>query len=222
MRMPRLISLVAGLVCLTPLAVTAPAQATENLTTVSEIIVNTRAVSYGHGQLNIVGRVTANNVVLGTYGGAALQERTPANPVWTTISNEPVPGLFASYGVPVLGNTEYRVVYYGYTATSATENNYAPSQSAPVTIRVSRAIKAKTFGHRVVGTVSPDYKNRKVKVLRKVGKKYVPLTKVKTGQDSRFRANLPAGKPGERLRYRLYIPGNADFAATVENYTLRY
>ncbi len=223
MRMPRPItSLVASLVCLTPLSVSTPAQATENLTTVSEMLAVTQAVSYGDAHLNLFGRVAASDGNYAPRGTAALQELTQANPVWTTIATEAYPGTFAYYGVPALSNAQYRVVYYGYTATSASEDNYAPSQSAPVAINVSRVIKVRTFGLQVVGKVFPDYKNRKVKVLRKVGKKFVLFAKVKTDPDSKFRATLPAGKNGKQLRVRIYIPGNATFAPTVESYTLRY
>jgi hypothetical protein len=50
----------------------------------------------------------------------------------------------------------------------------------------------------------------------------VPFAKVKTNQNSKFSAQLPAGKTGKRLRFRLYIPGNTTYAATVEDYTMYY
>ncbi len=223
MRTPRLIAgLIASLVCLATLSVSAPAQATENLTTTSEITAVTKKVSYGDGKLTLFGGVKGSDGNPVPRGTAALQEFTAAKPVWTTVATEAYPGGFAYYGVPILRNTRYRIVYEGYTATSPTENSYAPSESAPVAVRVSRAIKAKTFGRRLVGRVTPDYTNRKVKVLLKAGTKYVPFTKVRTDQDSTFRVKLPAGQPGARLRYRLYIPGNVNFAVTVEDHTLKY
>lgn len=119
-------------------------------------------------------------------------------------------------------SADYRIVYAGYAATTESENSYAPSRSAPFSINVSRAIKARTRGQRVVGEVSPDYQNRKVKILLKDGKKYVPFTQLKTNQKSKFRVKLPGGKSGKRLHLCLYIPATTSFAATVRDRTFRY
>ena len=224
MRMPRLITglVAAGLLGVTPLAVSAPAQATDNLTTVTELTVSQPGIVYGD-DVYFQGRVTGSDGLGASDGTVALQVLTPANPVWTTVASDDYAGIFSFYDIAPASNAQYKVVYSGYAATTTFEDNYAPSESAPLAVGVARAIKGKTPGLRVVGKVKPEYKKAKVKVLRKVGKKYKPFKTVKTNKKSKFSVKLPAGKRGKRLYFRLYIPGNATFSATAADYyTIRF
>ena len=218
MRMPRLITglVAAGLLGVAPLAVSAPAQAA-NLTTVSTLEVDDTLVSYGE-DLSFSGRVTASDGTLASDGTVSLVVRTPSNPAWTVVATDDYPGSYFFSGVKPSSNSEFMIVYSGYTATASFEDTYAASQSVPVAVGVARAIKAKTPGLRVVGKVTPDYAKSKVKVFRKVGKKYKPFKTVKTNKKSKFSVKLPAAKRGKKLFFRLYIPGNAEFAATIDDY----
>lgn len=222
MRIRRLSTgLMATVIVASGLSMSAPAQATEDLTTTAEISVDTKRLAYGE-ELNLVGLVHASDGGWADQGSASMQFRTPANPEWGTLSNEAYAGSFANYGYIPTSKADYRVVYYGYTATSESEDNYAPSTSAPITVRVSRDIKVRTHGRRIVGKVSPDYRHRKVKVMQKIDGKYVALPKVRTNQNSKFKVTLPAGERGDVLRFRLYIAGNARFAATREVFGVDY
>jgi hypothetical protein len=223
MRMPRLIAglVTAGLLGVAPLAISAPAHA-DNLTTTSTLEVSAPLVQYGD-DVYFNGRVTGSDGLGATYGTASLQVLTPANPVWTTVATDDSPSFVSLYDVVPATNSQYRVVYSGYTAQNAYQDTYAPSESAPVAVGVARAIKAKTPGLRVVGKVAPDYAKKKVKVLRKVGKNYKPFKTVKTNKKSKFSVKLPAGKRGKRLYFRLYIAGDASYSTTVADYyTIRY
>ena len=218
MRMPRLLAglVTAGLLGVAPLAVSAPAQAA-NLTTVSTIEIDDPLLSYGD-ELSINASVMSSDGRSASYGTVALQVYTPAAPVWTTIATDESSGYLYFSDIKPTSNAQYKLVYSGYTARNQFENTLAPSESAPVAVGVSRAIKAKTPGLRVVGKVTPDYAKSKVKVFRKVGKKYKPFKTVKTNKKSKFSVKLPAAGRGKKLFFRLYIPASAEFTATVDDY----
>lgn len=219
MRMPRLITgLVAtGLLGLAPLAVSAPAHA-ENLTTTTTLEIGSDAmVSYGD-EISFSGRVVASDTLGASDGSVSLQVYTPSNPVWTPVASYDGASFFSFYDVVPSSNAQYKVVYSGYAATTAYEDTYAASESAPINVGVSRSIKAKTPGLRVVGKVTPSYAKSKVKVFRKVGKKYKAFKTVKTNKKSKFSVKLPAAGRGKKLYFRLYIKPDANFVATVDDY----
>ena len=123
---------------------------------------------------------------------------------WTTVASDDYAGIFSFYDIAPASNAQYKVVYSGYAATTTFEDNYAPSESAPLAVGVARAIKAKTPG------------------LRVVGKKDKPFKTVRTNKKS-VSVKLPAGKRSKRLYFRLHIPGNATFSVTAADYyTIRF
>ena len=224
MRMPRLITglVAAGLLGVTPFAVSAPANATDNLTTTATLETASTLVRYGD-DISLSGRVVASDGFGASEGTVSLQVLTAANPVWTTVATDDYAGSYFFPDIKPQSNSQYKIVYSGHTATTTVEDNYTPSESLPVTVGVARAIKAKTPGLRVVGKVTPDYAKSKVRVLRKVGKQYKPFKTVKTNKKSKFSVKLPAGKRGKRLYFRLYIAPDANFVATAEDYyTIRF
>ncbi|WP_426241924.1 hypothetical protein [Nocardioides sp. LHG3406-4] len=219
MRMPRLITglVAAGLLGVTPFAVGAPAQATAVVPTASAIAVDEPLVSYGD-EVSITASVKEPDGSSVYDGTVALQVSTAAAPAWTTVATDDASGYIYFNDIKPTANASYKLVYSGYTAQSTYQDTYVASESTPVTVGVSRAIKAKTPGLRVVGKVTPDYKKGKVKVFRKVGKKYKPFKTVKTDKKSKFSVKLPAAKRGKKLFFRLYIPADASFTATVDDY----
>ncbi|UUZ60398.1 hypothetical protein [Nocardioides sp. B-3] len=118
------------------------------------------------------------------------------------------------YDVKPTMNTSYKVVYSGYTATSTYDDNYVASESAPFTVAVVRDVKIDNAKARMTikGKVKPDYKNQKVKIKVKKGKRYVKFKTIKTTSKSTFQVRLPA--PGAAPRSsssRSRSPGNAQF-----------
>lgn len=219
MRMPRLITglVAAGLLGVTPLAISAPAQATVVLPTTTTLEVDSALVSYGD-DISLTGAVREPDGSSAYKGTVALQVATPANPTYTTIATDEASGFVYFSDLKPTTNATYKLVFGGYTAQTQYEDTYVASESLPVAVGVSRAIKAKTPGLRVVGKVTPDYKKSKVKVFRKVGKKYKPFKTVKTNKKSKFSVKLPAAKRGKKLYFRLYIPADAAYTATVDDY----
>lgn len=209
-----------------PIASTAAVEASEPLATMSELHarsygsppVEVDTVVYGD-EVDLYGQVLASDGSYAQHGDAILQLRTPTNSTWTTVAPADWPGTFAFHYFRPTSNAEYRILYNGYTAASSTEVSYAPSQSAPISIDVSRAITVKPSRSGLVGTVSPDYTHRKVKVLRKVDGKFTPYTSVKTNSASKFRVRLSTPEKSSDLRLKFVIPRGPDFVRTIKKYS---
>src|SRR5687767_12425968 len=123
MRFKRIITglTAAGLIGLTPLAVSAPANADGQTYTPNiafEISPAQSLYTYGD-DFYVSGSVTGPTAVDTPSGGQAqLQIYTPANPVWTTIATDDSPGFLYFPGPwTFTSNTQLKVVYTGYTAT---------------------------------------------------------------------------------------------------------
>ncbi|HXH79056.1 hypothetical protein [Nocardioides sp.] len=229
MRFSRIITglTAAGLLGLTPLAVSAPANADGQTYTSNiafEISPAQSLYSYGD-DFYVSGSVTGPTAVDTPTGGQAqLQMLTPANPVWTTIAVDDSPGfLYFTGDFKFLSNTQLKVVYTGYTATSQFDDSYLAGESAPLVVPVTYVLNAKTPGTSIVGKIKPSYKKKKVIIQRKVGKTYKKYRTVRTNNKSAFRVKLPTGKRGKKVFFRVIVKGSSEMTGLAAGfYTIRY
>ncbi len=214
MRTSRLIvgTLAAGLLGLTPVAIAAPSHATETLATTTVAAASYTKVVYGDDISVNVDVNDANGQ--GVYDGTStLMAMEPGATTWTAVATGTSP-YSSYYDVKPRMNTTYKVVYSGYTATSTYDDNYVASESAPFTVSVVRDVnidkaKAKLT---IKGKVKPDYKNKKVKIQIKKGKRYVKFKTIKTTNKSTCQVRLPAPRRGSsKLFFKIIVPGNSQF-----------
>ena len=122
-------------------------------------------------------------------------------------------------------NTTYKVVYSGYAAQTEYEHNYAPSESVPFTVRVQRDVTINKAKKRLTikGKVKPTYKNKKVIIHRKKGKRWIKHKTVKTNRKSVFQVTLPPAPRGKKLYFRITVPGSSQYVKYSEVwYTYSY
>lgn len=219
MRTTRLVAglVTAGLALASPVLVGAsPASAATLSSTVTITPPSSTQLEYGDS-------LYLSGVVKGSDGrtpnsptAVALQVSTPTVPTWTTIATDDS-AYFSFSDLKAVSNASYKVVFAGGTSGfGSSANTLTASESAPVTITVSRTIKAKTKGLKVIGKVVPDYGKKKVKILQVVGKKKTrKYASVKTNKSGRFSFRAP-NKRG--FRFVVVIPGDASFAGTSAAY----
>lgn len=191
MRFTRLIAglTTAGLLGLAPVAISSPAGAATTYATASSISASVPQVTYGDDNLSINGAVTTDAGGSVFYGSVALQVYSAKNPVWTTIQTDDTAGSYFFFDIKPDSNSQYKVVYSGFTASNG--DVYTPSESAPVAVGVERKAVFKTPGLLLVGKIKPDFKGKKVILKRKKGKKYVAWKKVRTNRKGAFRVKAP-------------------------------
>ena len=227
MRLTRLIAgaTTAGLLGLVPVAAGTPAQATDNLTTTTAIESSERAVVYGD-TVYITGDVAGSDGQSAYYGTVTLYRMQAGASAWTPVATDDASGYFGFYDIKPAANTLYKVLYSGYAATNPYEDNYAPSESAPIKIGVQRkvTIRLKSAALTVLGKVAPKYKHKLVIASRKVGTSYKRFRVVRTDSRSRFSVKLPAPRRrGARLYFKLTIKGDSEYLGwTGKYYTYTY
>ena len=215
MRFTRLIAglTTAGLLGLAPVAISSPAQATDNLTTPSTV------ATYSTLPITSGDTITLSSDVAASDGGSAykgtvtLQAYTPKNPVWTTIATSDT--TYATFEVKPTTNTAYKIVYSGYGAASQYEDNYAASESVPLEVGVKRKAVFKTPGLYLVGKIKPDFKRKKVVLKRKKGKKYVAWKKVRTNKKGVFRVKAPNQRG---FKFSVTIPSDKKYVGFTDYY----
>ena len=218
MRTTRLIAgtVSAALLGLTPIAIAAPSQAADNLTTVTTASADKTAVAYGD-PIYISVDVQGSDGLSATDGTSTLYAMEAGSAAWVPVATGTYPG---SDFYPVTPNvtTKYKVVFSGYTATTAYEDTYQPSESAEIVVGVARAVTIDRAKARMTikGKVKPDYKRSKVKIQVKKGKKYKKFKTVKTNKKSQFQVRLPAPRRGKKLYFKITVPGNEKFLAYSE------
>lgn len=193
MRITRLVAgtVTAGLLGLTPIAIAAPSQATENLTTTTTATPSETTLEYGD-EINIAVEVVGsdgNSVIDGT---STLMAMEAGSTTWVPVATGTYPGS-DFYPVKPKMNTAYKVVYSGYAATTAYEDNYAASESATFTVGVARKITLPSSGFVIKGKVTPNYGNKKIviKVSRKRSKGYKSFKTIKTSSTGKYKVTLP-------------------------------
>lgn len=221
MRTTRLIAgtVTAGLLGLTPIAISAPAQADGQ--TYTPVITATLNVTdspfeppymYGGG-FYVSGTITDPSGVESPSGGQALlQVLTSSNPTWTTVAVDESPGyLFLDADLRFTENAQYKVVFTGSTALNQYDDSYLAGESVAIAAPVTRKV---TFnnprGTLIKGKVTPDYGKKKIKVAKKVGNKWRKYKTFKTTSAGKYRFTLPAPRRG-KTQWRITVPGNAQF-----------
>jgi hypothetical protein len=218
MRITRLIAgtVTAGLLGLTPIAVAAPSQAaTENRTTTTTLelpyIDPASPPAYGEG-LTIRGAVVDNTGATTYKGTVTLYQVTAANPAGVAIATVPAGGYLAFPEVIATESSTFRAVYSGYAATSTYEHNYAASEAVPVAVPVTRKVVLKNpKGTMLKGKITPNYGKKKIKVQKKVGKKWKKFKTFRTTSAGKFRFTLPAPRRG-KWQWKITVPGDSQFA----------
>ncbi len=219
MRITRLVSglVTTGLVVTAPLIVSAaPAEAATIGSTVTVSPLSSTELEYGDS-IYISGTVKGvDGKTPNSPAPVALVVSTPANPTWTVVGVDDS-AYFSFSSVKPSSNATYKVVYGGGTSGyGGSVNTLTPSESAPLTVTVSRKIAAKTKGLKVIGKVLPDYGKKKVKILQVVGKKKTKkYARVKTNKKGRFTFKAP-NRSG--FRFVVVVPADASFAGTYAQY----
>lgn len=218
MRITRLVAglVTAGLVGLVPLAASAPANAATVGAVTTLTISNTQPVEYGT-ELSISGGTKGANGEFISTGSTSLQVLLPGAAAYTTIATVTTsPGFVSFDGVVAASNATYKLVFSGGTGGfGSSANTYTASESVPTPVAVQRKVNLKTSGLKVIGKVTPDYDKKKVKILKKVGKKYKKYASVKTNKKGKFVFRAPNRRG---FRFIVKIPGDASFTAFANPY----
>jgi hypothetical protein len=213
MRITRLAAgtVTAGLLGLTPIAIAAPSQATENLTTTTTASTDEVRVEYGD-EINIVVDVMGSDGLSVIDGTSTLMAMEAGSTTWVPVATGSYPGS-DFYPVKPQMNTTYKVVYSGYTATTTYEDTYAPSESASFTVSVARKITYPSSGFVIKGKVKPDYGNKKIviKVSKKKNKGFKAFKTIKTTSTGKYRVTLP--RRGGTWYWSFTVKGDSTYAA---------
>jgi hypothetical protein len=210
-----------GLLGVSPLAVGAPASATVNLASSVTFQVDDRVVEYG-GTTDITGAVTGSDGATVYDGTVTLYTLTSTNPTWVPVATDDASGFFWFQGLKPATNSQYKVVYSGYTATASFENNYSPSEAAPAAVGVRRKVTANNRRTTFFGKVTPDYAHKAVKVERKFGKNWRTYKVLKTSSRGKWSIKLPA--PSRRKTWwRFTVKSDSNYLGwQAKGWTVRY
>ncbi len=221
MRITRLVAgaVTAGLVGITPIAISAPAHADGQ--TYTPVITATLNISYDPpymygGGFYVSGSITDPNGLYDNGNSAAdaayLQVYTSSNPVWTTIATDDSPSfLFFDGGFTFTENAQYKVVFTGAPAASANDDTLLAGESIALNAPVTRKVVFKNpKGTLIKGKVTPNYGKKKIKVAKLVGKKWKRFKTFKTTSAGKYRFTLPAPRRG-KTQFRITVPGNSQF-----------
>lgn len=216
----------AGLIGLTPITIAAPSQAADTWTTTTTATPSSTAVTYGDDLYVSVDVASSDGYSPGGADGTVtLYAMEAGSSAWVPVAT--AASTYSSfYDVKPRATTTYKVVYSGYTDPDTVYgDNYWPSESAPFTIGVTRNVKIDNAKARMTikGKIKPDYKRNKVKVQIKKGKRYVKFKTVRTTRRSTFQVRLPAPRRGNKLYFKITVPGNSKFLSYSEVwYTYSY
>lgn len=228
MRITRLVAgtVSAGLLGLTPIAIAAPSHAAPSTwSTTTTATPDNAVITYGD-DLYVNVDVAGSDGLGPSSGNSTLYAMEAGSSTWTPVSTGAYPGS-DFYPIKPRVTTTYKVVFNGYTEPVQTDysDNYTPSESAPFTVSVARKVSIDNAKARLTikGKIKPDYKKKKVKIQIKKGKRYVNFKSVKTTKKSTFQVRLPAPRRGNKLYFKITVPGNAKFAGYSEVwYTASY
>lgn len=207
----------AALLGITPLALVAPAHAaTETHSVTIAATPSYTAVEYGD-DLTVSVQATSTDGRSYPPGLTTLYALPAGASEWVAVAQDDNAGS-SFYDVKPTMNTTYKVVYAGYTATSTSEDNYTAAESAPFTVGVQRLVEiGKGKGNLMIkGKVKPNYGKKKVKILRKKGKRWVKHAKVKTNAKGVFNFRLPRARRGTKVFYKIVIPASSQYLGYAE------
>jgi hypothetical protein len=198
MRITRIVTwtVTAGLVGLTPIAIAAPSQASDNLTTtiILQMSYGEPRVTYGE-EVSFTSEIDASDG-LSPYNDAdtaTLWAMPAGSTTWTAIETQPASGYISWTAFEPAQNTAYKATYSGGTAANAVADNYAPSESAPLGVEVARKITYPKSGFVLKGKVTPNYGKKKIviKVSKKQNKGYKKFKTIKTTSAGKYKITLP-------------------------------
>ena len=223
MRTSRIITgLVAtGLVGLTPLAVSAPAEAAGGTwgTTIAITPSESRVV-YGD-DLWITGTVATGDATGDTwlYGTVTLLAMPAGATTWTTVATDDTYGSFSFYDVKPSLTTAYKVVF---SDTDPDTYAYAASESPGSAVGVQRKVRVDNRRTTFFGKVTPDYAHRPVKVERRFGRQWRTHKIVRTDARGRWSIRLPA--PSRRkTHWRFTVKSDSSYLGwQAQGWTVRY
>lgn len=218
MRINRLVAyaVTVGLAGLTPIAIAAPSQATDNLTT--SIILE---LSYGEPRVTYGDEVSFTSEIDASDGGSPYNDADTAtlwampagSTTWTAIETQPASGYIAWTDFKPEQNTAYKATYSGGTAANTFADNYAASESAPLGIEVARKITYPSSGFVLKGKVTPSYGKKKVviKVSRKQKTGYKKFKTIKTNAKGKYKITLP--RRGGTWYWSFVVKGDSKYLA---------
>lgn len=198
MRITRLVagSVTAGLLGLTPIAVAAPSHATDNLTTTItlEMSYGDPEVTYGE-DVSLVSQLDASDG-LSPYNEAdtvTLWAMPAGTTTWSQVETQAATGYISWTEFKPQQNTAYKATYSGGTAANTYADNYAPSESASMTVGVARKITYPKKGFVITGKVTPDYGKKKIviQVSKKQTKGFKKYKTIKTKASGKYKVSLP-------------------------------
>lgn len=221
MRITRLVAgtVTAGLIGITPLAISAPAQADgQTYTPVITANLNVTDAPFeapymSGGGFYVSGTITDPSGIESPSGGQAfLQVLTASNPTWTTIAVDDSPGyLFFDGDFRFTENAQYKVAFTGSTAINQYDDNYLTGESVAIAAPVTRKVVfSNPRGTLIKGKVTPNYGKKKIKVAKLVGKKWKKYKTFKTTRAGKYRFTLPAPRRG-KTQWRITVPGNSQY-----------
>lgn len=222
MRITRLVAgtVTAGLLGITPIAISAAAQAAVTVVTATSL--SSTQVEYTYGDRIFFDAAVTTNDPNNAYapGSATLYMMRGGTTAWEAVSTDEGVSYLYFTDLTAVANAQYKVVYPG--GTDGTGDVYLPSESPVFAISTARKMTIKNpRGTFVKGKISPDYKNKKVLVQKKVGKQWKKFRALKTNTKSQFQITLPATR--KRTFWRFLAKGNTEFAtATFEGSTISY
>lgn len=222
MRITRLVAgtVTAGLLGITPIAISAAAQAAVTVVTATSL--SSTQVEYTYGDRIFFDAAVTTNDPNNAYapGSATLYMMRGGTTAWEAVSTDEGVSYLYFTDLTAVANAQYKVVYPG--GTDGTGDVYLPSESPVFAISTARTMTIKNpRGTFVKGKISPDYKNKKVLVQKKVGKQWKKFRALKTNTKSQFQITLPATR--KRTFWRFLAKGNTEFAtATFEGSTISY
>lgn len=207
----------AGLLSLTPIAVTAPASATENLTTTITLEQNYGEPKIVHGdEISLVGEVRASDggSVYSTTDTITLWAMPAGTTTWTAVTTVDGGGYFSIPNFTPAMNTAYKATYSGSTAATVYDDTYAASESAPLNIGVARKITSPQRGFVLKGTVSPDGARKKIyiKVSKSQKRGYRKFRTITTDSRGTYRTTLP--RRGGTWYYIVMVKGDSQYLPT--------
>ncbi len=212
MRITRLIAgtLTAGLLGITPIAISAPASAAVTVDTAATITSSKSTYVYGE-TINFDAAVTTSDPERAyAPGEATLYMLAAGSSAWEAVATDDGVSYLYFSGIKARGNAAYKVVYAGGTDLYDGDV-FNPSESAPITVNVARKVVLKSTSNRLFGKIAPKYKRKPIKVQKKVGKKWKKYKTFKTNKKGKFSFKLPAPRRGKTF-WKITVPGNKQFA----------
>lgn len=213
MRITRLVAgaVTAGLLGVTPIAISAPAQAAVTVTTASTLTSSETVYTYGDAIFFDAAVTTTDPDNQYAPGSATLYMLRGGSSTWEAVATDDGVTYLYFAGVKAVANAQYKVVYPGGTDTDG--DVYTASESVPFTIRTVRKVTLKfPRGSHVKGKVAPEFKNKKILVQKKVGKRWTKLRTIKSNRRSAFAVTLPAYR--KKTYFRFVLKGTSEFTAS--------